>query len=89
MDGTDVGLGKEDGEFLNPKGIPAQSPWLRRKELPWVIGGQHFSTPTGLWLLTLSLPAAATPLGLKRRTAFTQRSAYRATLGSGPQSLWD
>src|SRR6185503_6277416 len=49
---------------------------------------KNFSTPTGLRQIVARHDA--TPLGLKRFfNSLTQGSAFRATLGFGPESRWD
>jgi len=61
-------------------------PRVARNELPWV-GCKSIFNPNGV--VACLCGRAATPLGLSVLAAFSQGSSFLATLGFGPQSLWD
>ena len=74
---------------FNPKGIASVSPGLRGTSYPGSVPSDQ-STLKGLkhrhrWEQIL----AATPVGLVRAGTFSQGSSCLATLGFGPESLWD
>src|SRR5437870_4956709 len=69
-------------------------PRVARNELPWVDPVRSIN-PEGVEAPSLKRRRhseqilAATPLGLIRLGTFSQGSSFLATLGFGPESLWD
>ena len=75
------------GEFLNPKGISAQSPGLARRAYPGNAAHHKNSTPTGL---RLGRSRRRNPVGVEPvLDPISQGSSCLATLGFVAESLWD
>src|SRR5947199_5079051 len=64
-------------------------PRVARHELPWENDVNAYQPQRGCGQWARSNIAAATPLGLFPLGAGTQGSSFLATLGFGPESLWD
>src|SRR6266404_2695333 len=62
-------------------------PRVARNELPWVNRPTSFSTPTALRHIAVLQPQPR--WGCADQGGLTQGSSFLATLGFGPESLWD